>query len=197
MMTGKKRAGKLALLVAVLALAACSNNKPPSSVTDACRMKSERPHWFDAMERTEAKWGIPVSVQMATIARESSFVHDARPMKKVGSGIFSRKVPRSSALGYSQAIDGTWAMYLKETGRGRADRTNFNDASDFIGWYMSRNAQVNGVAHYDAYNQYLAYHEGFAGFSRGTYTRKSWLPGVARDVQNWAVRYDRQLRSCS
>ncbi len=69
-MTGKKRAGKLALLVAVLALAACSNNKPPSSVTDACRMKSERPHWFDAMERTEAKWGIPVSVQMATIARE-------------------------------------------------------------------------------------------------------------------------------
>ena len=105
-MTGKKRAGALALLVAILALSACSNNKPPSSVADACRMKSERPQWFDAMERTEQKWGVPVSVQMATIARKSSFVHDARPMKKVGSGIFSRKVPRSSALGYSQAIDG-------------------------------------------------------------------------------------------
>jgi hypothetical protein len=182
----------------LLALAACGGGtRPPSSVLDACRMKSERPQWFSAMQRTEAKWGVPVSVQMATIARESSFVHDARPMKRVGSGIFSRQVPRSSALGYAQAIDGTWEWYMRDTGRRRADRTDFDDASDFIGWYMNHNASVNGVSHRDAYNQYLAYHDGIAGYSRGTYRGKAWLPAVARDVEAWAVRYDTQLRSCS
>jgi hypothetical protein len=49
---------------------------------------------------------------------------------------------------------------------------------------------------HDAYNQYLAYHEGKAGYARGTYRRKSWLPAVARDVQTWATRYEAQLRTC-
>ncbi len=61
---------------------------------------------------------------------------------------------------------------------------------------MSTNSQVNKVPLHDAYNQYLAYHEGKAGFARGTYRAKSWLPGVARDVQSWAVLYDAQLRTC-
>ncbi len=56
--------------------------------------------------------------------------------------------------------------------------------------------RVNGVAMHDAYNQYLAYHEGKAGFARGSYRSKSWLPAVARDVEAWAVVYDQQLRSC-
>jgi hypothetical protein len=181
----------------VLVLASCAGGeRPPSTVTDACRMQSERPHWFRAMKRTEDKWGVPVSVQMATIARESSFVHDARPMKTVGSGFFAREVPRSSAYGYAQAIDGTWEWYMRDTGRRRADRTNFADASDFIGWYMSMNNRLNGVALTDAYNQYLAYHEGKAGYARGSYRGKSWLPPVARDVQQWANRYDAQLRTC-
>jgi hypothetical protein len=58
-------------------------------------MQSERPHWFKAMERTQAKYGVPVSVQLATIARESSFRHDARPTKTVGSWPFRREVQRS------------------------------------------------------------------------------------------------------
>jgi hypothetical protein len=179
-------------------VAACGGTeKPPSTVVDACRMQTERPHWFEAMRETEAKWGIPVSVQLATIARESSFVADARPMRTERHLIFfERDVPRSSAYGYAQAIDGTWEWYVRETGRRRADRTDFADASDFIGWYMATNSQMNGVAPTDAYNQYLAYHEGKAGFARGSYRRKAWLPPVARDVQAWAVRYEQQLQSC-
>ena len=61
---------------------------------------------------------------------------------------------------------------------------------------MSTNAKVNGVSRGDAYNQYLAYHEGKAGFARGTYRRKAWLPEVARDVEAWSVRYERQLAQC-
>ena len=69
-------------------------------------MQSERPQWFRAMKRTEEKWGVPVSVQLATIARELSFRHDAQPTKRIGSGWFSREVPRSSAYGYAQALEG-------------------------------------------------------------------------------------------
>ena len=186
-----------ALVAALLVLAGCAgHDKPPSTVVDACRIQSERPHWFRAMRKTEARWGIPVAVQLATISRESSFRHDARPTKRVGSGLFSRNVPLSSAYGYSQAIDGTWEWYLRDTGRRRADRSDFADASDFIGWYMNLNTRVNGVAPGDAYNQYLAYHEGRAGFARGSYRSKAWLPAVARDVQAWSLRYDQQLRMC-
>ena len=163
---------------------------------DACRIQSERPHWFKAMRRTEARWGVPVSVQLATIARESSFQHDARPTRRVGSWIFARDVPRSSAYGYAQAIDGTWDGYRSETGRRGADRDDFADSADFIGWYMHGNARVNGVPVNDAYNQYLAYHEGKAGYARGSYRNKAWLPTVARDVEAWAAVYEQQLRTC-
>ncbi|MER2508035.1 lytic transglycosylase [Amaricoccus sp.] len=188
---------RFALLAAFVLLSSCGGGeKPPSTVTDACRMQTERPHWFKAMSRTEARWGVPVSVQLATISRESSFEADARPTKKVGSGIFSRHVPRSSAYGYSQALDGTWEWYMRDTGQTGADRDDFADSSDFIGWYMNLNSRVNGVPLGDAYNQYLAYHEGKAGFAKGSYKKKAWLPGVARDVQAWSVRYAQQLQSC-
>ena len=188
---------QLALFGICALLSACSgSDKPPSTVADACQMQRERPKWFAAMRRTEDRWGVPVSVQLATINRESSFRHDARPTKRVGSGIFSRNVPLSSAYGYSQAIDGTWDGYRRATGRRRADREDFADSSDFIGWYMNSNSRVNGVPPYDAYNQYLAYHEGKAGYARGTYRAKAWLAPVARDVEAWAALYQQQLQSC-
>lgn len=188
---------RFALLAALLILTSCSGtNKAPSTVADACRMQAERPHWFQAMSRTEKKWGVPVSVQMATISRESSFQYDAKPTKRVGSWIFARDVPRSSAYGFSQALDGTWEWYMRDTGQYGADRTDFADSSDFIGWYMNLNSRVNGVPLQDAYHQYLAYHEGGNGYAKGTWRKKAWLPGVARDVQNWSVRYQRQLQTC-
>ncbi len=161
-------------------------------------MQVERPHWFRAMRETEARWGVPVHVQLATISRESSFVADARPTRRERRFIFfTREVPRSSAYGYAQAINGTWEWYQRETGRYRASRTNFADAADFIGWYMAKTQQRNGIPVHDAYNQYLAYHEGHTGYARGSYGRKGWLTPVARDVQNWANRYEAQLRTCS
>jgi hypothetical protein len=190
--------GRWFILAAAIAVSSCAGfEPPPTTVVDACRMQAERPHWFRAMKQTERKYGVPVSVQLATISRESSFVATARPMRTERSMIFfTREVPRSSAYGYAQAIDGTWEMYLRETGRRRAARDNFADASDFIGWYMHTNLRRNGVPLNDAYSQYLAYHEGHAGYARGTYRRKGWLPPVARDVQGWANRYEAQLARC-
>ncbi len=48
------------LIAAIIVLSACSSDKPPSTVGDACRMQDERPYWFKAMEKTEKKWGVPV-----------------------------------------------------------------------------------------------------------------------------------------
>ena len=197
MKAGHGRERRLALFALLgLILTGCGHDKPPSSTVDACRMQTERPKWFAAMRRTEAKYGVPVAVQLATIARESSFVADAQPTKRIGSGLFSHKVPRSSAYGYAQALDGTWDDYRRSTGHRGADRDDFADASDFIGWYMSEAVRVNGLAPHDAYNQYLAYHEGRAGYARGSYRAKAWLPGVARDVEAWSVVYQQQLQSC-
>ncbi|MBL4807784.1 MAG: lytic transglycosylase, partial [Rhodobacteraceae bacterium] len=103
----------------------------------------------------------------------------------------------SSAYGFSQALDGTWGDYQDRTGNSRARRHNFRDATDFIGWYMSHSNRRNGIAMDDAYNHYLAYHEGHAGYSRGTYREKDWLTNVARQVQNRANRYEAQLVDCS
>ena len=89
-----------------------------------------------------------------------------------------------------------WDDYRAATGRRGADRDDFADSSDFIGWYMNGAARVNGVPLHDAYNQYLAYHEGKAGFARGSYRKKAWLPPVARDVEAWATLYEKQLQSC-
>ena len=61
---------------------------------------------------------------------------------------------------------------------------------------MNANSRVNGVSVHDTYNQYLAYHEGKAGFARGSYRKKAWLPPVARDVEAWATLYEQQLQSC-
>jgi hypothetical protein len=62
---------------------------------------------------------------------------------------------------------------------------------------MTTTQRRNGVPLTDAYNQYLAYHEGHGGFARGSYRSKAWLPPVARDVQNWANRYESQLQRCA
>lgn len=189
---------RLTLLAAILVVSSCSGpEKPPSNVADACQMRTERPHWFEAMNKSQQRWGVPVAVQLATISRELSFRATAKPTKRVGSGLFSRNVPLSSAYGYAQAIDGTWDWYERDTGRRGADRDSFADSADFIGWYMNRNSRVNGIALDDAYNQYLAYHEGAAGFASGSHRAKGWLPPVARDVQAWAVRYNQQLQTCS
>jgi len=61
---------------------------------------------------------------------------------------------------------------------------------------MNRSSERVGIAKNDAYNQYLAYHEGQTGYSRGNYNGKGWLIGVANEVQAMANRYEAQLRAC-
>jgi len=136
-----------------------------------------------------------VPVQMAIIHAESRFIGDARPPHRWALGV----IPlgrQSSALGYSQALDGTWDEYRAATGNRSADRDDIRDATDFIGWYTNRSRARNGIALTDPRNLYLAYHEGDAGFARQSYNAKPWLLEVAARVERRARMYDEQLRAC-
>ena len=188
------------LLRAVLLLmlvASCSggDKSPPRNLDNACSIVDQRPKYLKAFKRTERKWGVPVHVQMATIYQESRFDGDARTPVQYVLGIIPMG-RQSSAYGYAQALDGTWDEYRKETGRRGADRDDIYDASDFIGWYMNKTRDRNGIALSDARNQYLAYYEGHTGYARGSYRSKSWLVRVADQVAARADTYRSQLTRC-
>ncbi|WP_424831644.1 lytic transglycosylase [Ruegeria sp.] len=187
----------LFVLLGVLVLASCGggSKQPPSRLNDACSIAREKPDYIKAFKNTERKWGIPVHVQMATIYQESRYRHDARTPHKYVLGVIPMG-RQSSAYGYGQALDGTWEQYQRETGKRRAKRDRIRDASDFIGWYMNKSYERNGIHPGDTRNQYLAYHEGHAGYARGSHNNKSWLLNVASDVDARAQLYQAQLATC-
>ena len=91
---------------------------------------------------------------------------------------------------------GSQIFYVDETGNWSASRTDFGDATDFVGWYTARTARLNRLSRADAYSLYLAYHEGDTGYRRGSYKRKPWLLATARRVATLADRYRMQLARC-
>jgi hypothetical protein len=132
---------------------------------------------------------------MAMTHQESSYRARARPPREKLLWIVPWKRP-SSAYGYAQATNEAWRDYVRATGRGGADRNDFGDAIDFVGWYNRRSADLIGLPRNDAYSLYLAYHDGPTGFRRGTWKRKGWLKDAARRVQRRADAYAGQLARC-
>jgi hypothetical protein len=186
-----------AILLALI-VGSCASRPPvpPRAQNNICAIFDERPDWRDAMQASAIRWGAPIEVQMAIIWKESGFRAEARPPKKYALGL----IPwgrASSAFGYSQAIDGTWDWYRRETGNSGADRDDFDDAADFVGWYMAKTMMTNGILMNDAFSQYLAYHEGQAGYRRGGWKGKGWLRQTATQVADQATRYRGQLQQCS
>jgi len=53
-----------------------------------------------------------------------------------------------------------------------------------------------GISKHDAFNLYLAYHEGHGGYVRKTYSKKNWLIAIARKVNSRANTYQSQFASC-
>lgn len=141
------------------------------------------------------KWNLPINVAMAVMYQESKFRRKAKPPRRYLLGFIPWK-RRSSAYGYPQAVDGTWQAYIDDTGNHFARRTSFDDSLDFMGWYMNRSLQAADIQLNDAYRQYLAYHEGWTGYKRGSYEQKPWLKRVAGEVQSMSVRYANQYQGC-
>jgi hypothetical protein len=191
---GSGAAAGLPGLGLLLLLSACAT-APPENIENICAVFEEKGSWYKAALKSQKRWGTPVHVQMAIIRQESSFRFDAKPPRTKLLGVIPWKRP-SNAYGYAQALDSTWDWYRKDAGRRWADRDDFDDAIDFVGWYTNKSAQTVGISKWDPYNQYLAYHEGHGGWKKGTYRKKSWLTGVARKVDYRAKEWGAQLKRC-
>ncbi|MFI8482196.1 hypothetical protein ACIGCM_16650 [Pseudomonas sp. NPDC078700] len=186
--------GRITALLAALALLAGCSTAPPRDQNNLCNIYREYPDWYEDSLDMQDAYGTPMNVAMAIIKQESSFVEDALPPRAYLLWVIPwGRV--SSAYGYAQAQDPVWGEYKDQTGNG-GSRDDFEDAIMFVGWYTNVTQRTLGVSKWDAYNQYLAYHEGRGGYSRGTYRSKPWLMQVARKVEQQAKNYGWQLKQC-
>ena len=185
----------VAALMIVALLPACVTS-PPKQVDNVCHIFREKSGWYGDAKESRARWGVPVSVSMAFMHQESRFVATAKPPRKKLWGVIPGPRP-SDAYGYSQAKDSTWEWYQRSTGNYGADRDDFGDAIDFVGWYNNVSHKELGIDKQDAFRLYLAYHEGHGGYRKQSYRSKDWLVDVARKVDRQARRYDSQLQECS
>lgn len=191
----------LLALVAAVQLAACASMTPQPSnqeIADACLLLQQNRPWHEALRNTARNWGAPMGFQLAVMKQESSFDSEARPPRgeRKWFGLVEGDYI-SSAVGYSQALDSTWESYKAQTGNWGANRNNFRDSSDFIGWYFSSTGKRTGLGQFDYRNHYLAYHEGAGGYLKGTYKAKRWLVDVAGKVAGQAARYETQISNCN
>ncbi len=180
-------------IVSIIVISGCSTS-PPRQLDNICHIFDDK-DWYDDARAAEKRWGSPIPVMMAFMHQESRFRAKAKPPRTRILWVFPG--PRkSSSYGYSQAKTDTWRGYMKSSGNWGADRDDFDDAIDFIGWYNHQSYKRSKIAAADAYHLYLAYHEGHGGFNRRTFKNKGWLKGVAKKVSRRAGRYRKQLAGC-
>lgn len=185
---------RFAILLACIVISACSSS-PPKDVDNLCALFGEKDDWYDDAADASKKWGSPIPTMMAIMHQESRFQSDARPPRRKLLGFIPGPRP-SSAYGYPQAKTSTWKDYKRDAGGFSADRDDFADAIDFIGWYNFKSTKRSGISPLDTYGLYLAYHEGHTGYNRSTYRAKPWLKEVARKVEARAGSYRAQLTGC-
>ena len=168
---------------------------PPQNPDNICLIFEEKKSWYKAVMRSEKRWKIPPYVLMSFVYQESSFQSDAKPERTKLLWVIPWK-RKSTAVGYSQALNMTWEDYKEETGNTRANRKNFKDSADFIGWYASK-GYYQGFDRLDARSLYLAYHEGYGGFKKKSYRKKPWLIKAADRVQTRSTKYQQQYWGCA
>jgi hypothetical protein len=183
----------LAVMAMLLLNSGCATYQPEQT-DNICSIFGGDTDWYKSARDANKRWGTPVWVMMAIIDQESRFVSDAKPER---NWFLFIPLPRgSSAYGYAQAQDQTWDKYMKETGNSGDDRDDFADAINFVGWYTYTTQRTLGISKWDAYNQYLAYHEGYDGYKSGSWKSKGWLKQVANKVRSKSAAYSAQLKKC-
>lgn len=190
----KRRLSLLLVSIIILMASGCASS-PPANPENICAIFEEHEHWHEAALDTKEKWGVPVHVPIAMMYQESSFKSEARPPMRYFLG-FIPYGRASTAYGYAQAKTMTWDDYVRETGNSWGDRNDFADAMDFMGWFIYKTHKINGVSKWNAYAQYLNYHEGWGGYKRKSYNKKPWLKKVAKKVNARSKRYAAQYRKC-
>ena len=182
------------ILISFFILFSCAS-KPPAKQENICSIFEQKSSWYRLANKSYEKWGAPIHVQMSILRQESAFQNRVKPERTKILGVIPWK-RKSSAFGYTQAIDATWDWYRTENKKPLASRVNFADAIDFTGWYINKSNKINGISKSDAYSQYLAYHEGHSGYKKKSYKNQNWLIDVANKVKLRSDKYRSQLNEC-
>ena len=182
------------LIIISLLLCGCTTS-PPSDVNNICTIFNEKDDWYGDADDARDRWGSSIPVMMAIMHQESRFQAKAKPPRKKILWVIPGPRP-SSSYGYTQALAETWHTYIRDAGNYGADRDDFGDSIDFVGWYNHQSYRRSGIKKDDPYHLYLAYHEGHGGFNRHSFKNKQWLKDVSKKVSRQSARYDRQLRGC-
>ena len=172
-------------------LSACSSI--PKNTSNSCSIFDERYFWYKYTKKVQERWGTPIYIQLAIIKMESDFDWLAKPPRSKIFKVIPYKRP-SSSFGYSQAVKGTWEQYKKETGNRLATRARFKDSVDFIGWYTNKTETILKISKKDAFNQYLAYHEGWGNYKH--YKKNKKVIKLANKVEKQSNIYKKQLSKC-
>ena len=180
--------------ILLILLSSCTATTPKNT-NNICQIFKEKDDWYTHAKASSKKWGLPIHINMAIMHQESRFVADAQPPRPRILG-FIPWFRSSSAYGYAQAQDGTWDDYLKSAGAWSADRDDYADACDFIGWYCVISHRKLGISKWNTEKLYLAYHEGHGGYKRKTYLKKRWLLNTAKKVAKKSQQFNAQLSGC-
>lgn len=180
-------------MIAALLLSGCLGTM--GDINNACDLLSSKRSWYKGVTQASNNWNVPKHTILAFIHQESRFDATARPPRKKLFGFIPTFRP-SSAYGYPQALDATWKGYKQATKNRFADRDDFSDAADFIGWYIGLSRIKLGIPTENVRDHYLAYHEGRGGYASASYANKNWLMAVANKVQSRSASYAAQLRAC-
>ena len=165
----------------------------PSNTANSCLIFDERYLWYKHTKKVEKKWGTPIYIQLAIIKMESDFDWLAKPPRQMIFKVIPFK-RASSSFGYSQAVQGTWEQYKKETGNKLATRARFKDSVDFIGWYTNKSESILKISKNDPFKQYLAYHEGWGNYKY--YKKNKKVIRLAKKVEKQSNIYKKQLINC-
>ena len=182
---------KLAIIATVMLVSACATS-PPEQTDNVCDIFRES---LDGtlMPRNPAPAGEYPFQYRWPMHQESRFVATPSHLAR-NCGFHSRPSPlRFLWLFAGQKQHLEW--YQRSTGNYGADRDDFGDAIDFIGWYNNVSNEQLGIDKQDAFRLYLAYHEGHGGYRKQSYRSKEWLVDVARKVDRQANRYNSQLQT--
>ena len=185
----------IVLSVGILMVRSGGYSKQERESTNICELLDEKVRWYQAVKKSEEKWGAPMHLQLAIIYQESHFASNAKPPRNKIFGIIPGARPTTS-FGYTQAKKTTWDWYQLKTGNKSAKRDNFADAVDFVGWYVNQSLLRSKISKTNAYRQYLAYHEGHGGYNNKTYENKDWLIDIAKNVEKKSNTYKSQLSQC-
>ena len=135
------RIKKKDFLISILLFFVTACSSIPKNTQNSYAIFEERYLWYKHAKASYEKWGAPIHLQLAFVKKESDFNWLAKPPRKKLFKVIPFK-RLSSSFGYSQAVEGTWKQYKRETNNSLATRARFKDSVDFIGWYINKTSKI-------------------------------------------------------